>query len=213
MAERPILFSAPMVRAILDGKKTQTRRVVKAPKCATVHGRSPRWESARNKRGDSGDYLHLPYGGGDFAGEELSARVFCPYGDRGDLLWVREAFCYFGAGDSHVAYRATDDVDVCPDAMNEGGWKPSIHMPRRLSRLTLRITDVRAQQLARISEQDCEAELGFEWGDLGNHAYGDFMKLWDKINGKRPGCSWDANPWVWAVSFEVVKGEANADAA
>jgi len=169
MKERPILFSAPMVRAILEGRKTQTRRVVK------------------NK------YSH-------------DWRRKCPYGQRGDMLWVRETWSETPEGD--IVYRATD-----PAWDNEGTglkWKPSIHMPRWARRITLEITDVYVERLREISEADAFADgvdsmrYAFTRKDLPTTLFpqsskAQFKVLWESINGAG---SWDANPWVWVISFE-----------
>lgn len=173
MKERPILFSAPMVRALLDGRKTQTRRVVKPQPTAT------REEAIRT------------YGkGGTFILEAGFFGVRCPYGQLGDRLWVRETW---GACAGSPVYRA-DDNATCPDG---GRWKPSIHMPRWASRITLEVTGVRVERLQDISEEDAIAEgvpeqRGDPWA---------FQCLWDSINGARERCSWAANPWVWAITF------------
>jgi hypothetical protein len=215
-----------MVRAILDGKKTQTRRAVKAPKCATVHGRRPAWDAAHKDRDSWGDYLHLPYGGGDYSDpKEVTARVYCPYGERGDLLWVRETWGTFTTAkrdEAGIHYRDLYRADFPDDYDGFGlvdGWKPSIHMPRRLSRLTLRIHDVRVQRVQDITDEDALAEgvTGYaekprKAGVIGGpDVYKcariprlQFRDLWDSINGGREGCSWEANPWCWCLTFERV---------
>jgi hypothetical protein len=185
MRERPILFSAPMVRAILDGTKTQTRRVVKpAPMMVTDH-KTAVWE------GPADSLLKLLDGAGRH----------CPYGQPGDRLWVREAFAFcladkFGPTPDSVIYRADEGNADWPH-----GWKPSIHMPRCASRITLEVTAVRVERLNDISEKDAWAEgcEGFD-DDVtgGKSGYLEFAELWESING--PG-SWDANPWVWVVEF------------
>ena len=166
MRERPILFSGAMVRAILDGTKTQTRRVMKPPRLSARD-----WQT-----GDS--------------------NIACPYGEAGDRLWVRETWVnHFG----HILHRA----DFEPGSFEYGakGWKPSIHMPRAHSRLSLDITGVRVERLQDISAADKEAE-----GLPAAEGYGPaaFADLWDQINAKR-GYSWASNPWVWVVSFARVR--------
>ena len=177
MKERPILFSGEMVRAILDGRKTQTRRVVKPPK-----GMSER------------------YAGVDFP---------CPYGVRGDRLWVREAFsrCACGLclrgwpknGYHMPSYRADTERDIV--------YHPSIHMPRWASRIDLEITGIRVERVQDISEHDVLCE-GVRWD--GEHdspwmlQLNTFHQLWDSINGKR-GYGWDKNPWVWVVEFKRIR--------
>lgn len=189
MRERPILFSAPMVLALLEGRKTQTRRVVKPQTTAWT------WVTAEGM-------------------ERTRAR--CPYGQPGDALWVKETFLPWINRDntlSHVAAFRADGYEL------EAGerWRPSIHMPRRFSRLTLRITDVRVERLNEISEADADAEcFGGDfpenvlpelfprrdggWGHLSLPEC--YARLWEHING--PG-SWAANPWVWVVTFERVQ--------
>lgn len=162
MTDRPILFSAPMVRALLDGRKTQTRRIAKI---TAVMGNKVAIESPDEKliELEDGEFRR-----GFFHYESTSAlsgqyRLPCAVGDR---LWVRETWCYGPAGqfaDAPIYYRATDnDVEGCAGYTKRGDrrspWRPSIHMPRRLSRLTLAVTDVRVQRLQEISESDACAE-------------------------------------------------------
>jgi hypothetical protein len=211
MKERPILFNGPMVRAILAGSKTQTRRVVKPqPDCSLVSraftpsNRHPRAIAMRNGR----------------------YSIFCPYGAPGDRLWVRETWLALGSApapdgtmqDCGYLYRASVDEDTM-----FGHWKPSIHMPRAASRITLEITGVRVERLQEISEGDIIAEgcpseflLGTNW----------YRPLWESINGKgvrkrlrdgtvqmhnaehaanQPDNSWDANPFVWVVEFRKLE--------
>lgn len=197
MAERPMLMSAPMVRAILAGTKTQTRRIAKG--VATVHAIT----------GEPPAKL-------DSAGP----RVACPYGQPGDRLWVREAHAivprtaYAHSEGVQQTLRPDDPYEHDAAIYREGWtrsnsgfkWRPSIHMPRWASRITLEITSVRVERLQDISEADAKAEGageafdtvdGFVEHDLGNHRDG-FAKLWTEINGPE---SWAANPWVWALDF------------
>jgi hypothetical protein len=198
MTERPILFSAEMVRAILDGRKTQTRRMMK-PQPSTVD--------------DAGRWYRMQSGG-----ESLMNSAYpCPYGDTGDTLWVRETCAIVGSVDpGWVLYRASGYEAECarhgfdrpyPDEKLVR-WRPSIHMPRWASRITLRITDIRVERLQDITEDDARAEgcdpaRWIDETDVGMEGYREgFARLWNKING--PG-AWGANPWVWVVSFEKVK--------
>jgi hypothetical protein len=206
MTERPILFSAEMVRAILDGRKTQTRRKMKPAKAK----RPKRW----------------------LIDDAAVNGLVCPYGAPGDLLWVREA-CWaesVGEGGDGVRYAAdhawriienTQEAseawcklvqyggDYALDNQSNIGMRvPSIHMPRWASRITLRITDVRVERLQYISEEDAKAE-GADFVDykikscpgLGTYKEG-FTRLWRDINGF---ASLIENPWVWVISFERVK--------
>lgn len=198
MRERPILFSGPMVRAILNGTKTQTRRVVKDIN-PTLLASNPE-----------------PH--------HIANALRCPYGLPGDRLWVRES--HAPRADCEVSWRASmiDGInrtikgDICYAADKNSRdwvskWRPSIHMPRWASRITLEVTGVRVQRLQDISEADAVAE-GIEqaqpgyWriygrdtdgADMDRGARASYQSLWQSING--PG-SWEANPWVWAVSFK-----------
>lgn len=212
MKARPILFSGPMIRALLAGTKTQTRRVVKNP---DEHGCL------------TGDCPHESSHQCVIALEE-----WCPYGKPGDLLWVREAFR--GHGDDEQdglppsAWRNRDCISYEAHGEPGGGaWvtkcKPGIHMPRWASRLTLRITDVRVERLQDISEVDAVAEgiTPFEVAfasDKRRHKATDkhpaavrfadaYCDLWESINGPE---SWDANPWVWAITFGVIRQNVDA---
>lgn len=204
--ERPILFSAPMVRAILDGRKTQTRRVVK---------HAERIEQFERNRDGSFYYDFMD----DLDPAYVRSRdVPCPYGVPGDTLWVRERTTYIGDdyGWAHVRYDADGaDLSLTHKAgaspyTRTGKSVPSIHMPRWASRITLRITDVRVQRLHDISEADARAEgVGEPYFGDGDPPFEEpgvivsrwmqFRNLWKTINGEG---SWAANPWVWAVSFE-----------
>jgi hypothetical protein len=197
MKERPILFSAPMVRAILDGRKTQTRRVCKVQPVVRPD-LSPSGLLAWLV--DAGTYMF-----GDKPMPEFVNR--CPYGRPGDHLWVREAFVFclddkFGPIPDSVIYRADEG-----NADWSHGWKPSIHMPRCASRILLEITSVRVERLNDISEADARAEGYAEIPGSANQmapaAW--FEGLWESING--PG-SWNDNPWVWVVEFRRVSDAA-----
>lgn len=204
MKERPIIFSGEMVRAILDGHKTMTRRVAK-PK----------------KDGHRVDKCHWSKTGwgwwhDDERGGCSCKPVTCPYGMHGDRLWVKETFSlgdvpfeYDPGFRQSVAYRADTYADHGPI------WSPSIHMPRWASRITLEIVSIRVERLQDISEADAAKEgvrygqgsYELEWMTPNRRAQqrlADFAVLWDSINAKKPGCSWGDNPWVWAVEFERV---------
>ena len=186
--ERPVLFSGPMVRAILDGHKTQTRRVVKPqPPYHAVEvfdWRAPDIPEA--VKAHEGCYYN------DMDG--LNFHCKCPYGGPGDQLWVREAFTV--CADNNIFYRA----DGKPDPWDGVRWKPSIHMPRLASRITLEITGVRVERLQDISEEDALAE-GVTRSALDPWNRTAFARLWESINGPD---SWDANPFVWVVEFKKV---------
>jgi len=224
MKERPIIFSAPMVRAILAGAKTQTRRVVKgaphdwAPVQPQVY--SP---TVIDRRGDE-QPGPAAYGAGNADGE---CWIRCPHGQPGDRLWVREAWARDDE-DGCLMYRADVGREMDADAWEQGRiegvpryrWRPSIHMPRWASRITLEITSVRVERLQDISEADAAAEgvtpkwepgcsgrlmealSGFSFRPAAS-AYAD---LWESLHG--PG-SWDANPWVWVVEFKRINQTGN----
>ncbi len=197
LKDLPILFNGPMVRAILAGIKTQTRRVVKENH---LEGGPPE------------DYL-------------LS---LCPYGQRGDRLWVRETFKPISGG---YAYNADTGINWCKKIL-EAKWKPSIHMPRWASRITLRNLGVRVEKLQSLTKADAIAEGltaltsdggqtikygipdkngvpgtdddGWAWQDWCVNPIAAYARLWDSINAKR-GYGWDTNPWVWAIEFDPVE--------
>jgi len=224
MADKPILFSGPMVRALLDGRKTQTRRVIttnipeRAKKAYPMHRKSHDWNwySSENS----------------MIGARLEKQPI-----PGDRFWVRESWSgnhvfrntkpserldFIGNGVPHSRDEVFYWADGCP---LDGDWekpRPSIHMPRWASRIMLIVTDVRVQRLQEISETDVDAE-GFG-GDFPHDAFpeifspetsGDmfmhecFEVIWDNINGKTEGKRWTDNPWVVAYTFEVIK--ANID--
>lgn len=192
MKERPILFNGEMVRAILEGRKTQTRRVVKG-------------QDVKGSLLSPGTHLTA-------SGHKLIS----PYGVPGDRLWVRETW-YNSRGDDSMPtyYRADQERHVPSDwQYHTGPWKPSIFMERWASRITLEITDVRVERVRDISQKDAMAEGGppshrsidrvsrtFGYSDFSRSW---FAQLWDSINEKR-GFGWDANPWVWVVEFKRVK--------
>lgn len=227
MKEHPILFSGEMVRAILDGRKTQTRRVAKfAHGAFWDHGgwKPEVWVNGINWKTIDGNNEHL-------------MPVRCPYGFIGDRLWVREKF-RLGQG-RKILYFDSDS------RWAEGqGWKPSIHMPRAASRITLEIVSVRVERVQDISEEDARAEgvaplfypddvkrrpelyqepmpfFNYLWH--GNHeaprtlvdswehqfssyasARDSYSSLWHLINAKR-GYGWNKNPWVWVIEFKRV---------
>ena len=220
MKERGIIFNGEMVRATLDGLKTQTRRPVKSSTADVLDLQAK--------------YPHKKY------------NIGCPFGAIGDRLWVRETWSLLGnedacpidwndnlvkggGVDAARIYRASceqkpgdyglwsipDDADWKPhtdDMKFEGAWTPSIHMPRWASRITLEITDVRVERLNSISESDALAE-GFtstvqltESGDdyTGSYPSEKFSNTWQSIYGAE---NWDANPWVWVIVFKRIKGD------
>lgn len=202
MSDRPILMSAPMVRAILAGTKTQTRRVVKPQpfRDPSTHGYQWHGGAALLRAGYGARYVHTNL-------EPMKRAVMkcCPYGQPGDRLWVRETWAKWGVdyqggeGPSkheEPIYRADGDPWDERDK-----WRPGMFMPRWASRITLEATGVRVERLQDISEADAMAE-GCET-EHPDTAVGAYEWLWESIHG--PG-SWDANPWVWVVSFQRQEG-------
>lgn len=204
--ERPIIFSAPMVRAILEGRKTQTRRIIK-PQPKIIH----------SIYGDASIDTERIFRQGD-------QRIHCPYGRPGDRLWVREAFAEVGCIGRPIDwfeynYRADFEngqwegyADMCFEK-----WRPSIHMPRAASRILLEITEIRVERACDISEADAIAEgaqIAIQWMDgrienvdeahiyhtLATHKLG-FQYIWQSINGPE---SWNINPWVWVITFNRI---------
>jgi hypothetical protein len=194
--ERPILFSGPMVRAILDGWKTQTRRVVK-PQPPREAGLG----LAVNTYSEPDYYQALFFRGPTVESPGMGEPVRCPYGKPDDRLWVRETFATrhpYDLEEEHLTYRA-DYLGLSEGILSAGwGWKPSIFMPRWASRITLEVTNVRVERLQDISEEDCQAE-GIEEVAGSDDFRAMYKVLWDSINGKK--YPWASNPWAWVVEF------------
>jgi hypothetical protein len=191
MRERPILFQGAMVRALLAGTKTQTRRVVNWK--GMEPGLNLRFSGLSAVRSGSNWVLSSPT---RTSHEYRSVPMPCPYGLPGDRLWVREAWAPNGPRAEDGALYRSD----FPEGPLSIKFKPSIHMPRWASRITLEVTEVRVERLQDISRGDAMDE----GCPFPNMAQGDdprkwYAELWESING--PG-SWDANPWVWVVEFK-----------
>jgi len=198
MADRPIIFSGPMVQALLAGRKSQTRRVLKPQP---------------DFRGSVGDYHDAEeWGWEDDDRYHVSVLDICPNGFRvGDRLWVRENCATWG--DHEAIYRADDAVEyglAVSDGKFGAKWKarPSIHMPRWASRLTLTVTDVRVQRLADLTDEDAIAE-GIDVTDELTPSV-TYAILWDKMNAKR-GFPWKSNPWIVALTFQTELNSATSD--
>ncbi|EIV5115825.1 hypothetical protein L8909_003464 [Salmonella enterica] len=207
MKERGMIFNAEMVRAILDGRKTQTRRPIKWKQTRFT-------EIAERDDGSLWPWAEDCERGGDiwFA---------CPYGEIGDRIWVRETFrVHSRATDvATLVYRASVrnswteqthrvPVAVCNKPATPEKWTPSIHMPRWASRILLEITDVRVERLRDLSEEDAKSEgiTPPAGGVLPGWEYRiNFRDLWMDIYGTD---SWEANPWVWVIEFKRVEGAA-----
>jgi hypothetical protein len=171
---RPIIFSGPMVRAILEGRKTQTRRVIKKPEYfACLTGDCPHWDKK-------------------VCADEMQLQS--PYGQPGDRLWVRETWLQTPAG---IAFRADGG-----DHYGAGGklkWKPSIFMPHQFSRLTLELTGIRVERLQEISEADAKAE-GCESNEICPDVRTNYRAVWDSLNAEHS--PWVSNPWVFVIDFK-----------
>lgn len=198
MTMRPILFSGRMVRAIIAGTKTQTRRVVKLPGVKQGFPMDYRGQDVDRWR----EVAHGEWQGMGYVTAHPGVLApchdpfWCPYGGEGDRLWVREAYRLDGTREGQIIYRATAPTDAMDAPCR---WRPSIHMPRRASRLTLEVTCVRVERVREITPEDCLAE-GIEWQMGPDSTRLAYMELWDSINAAR-GYGWAANPWVWVVEF------------
>ena len=210
MSERPIIFNGEMVRAILDGRKTMTRRVVKNASVIIQD-----W--------DKNDKSYGPFFEDEY-GDSHKTVERCPYGQPGDRLWVRETF---SLRDDGLVFSYRSDYpkkgfwEDAPHYGKDIKWKPSIHMPRWASRITLEITDIRVERLQEITQWDCEAEgiigttspspvngLPYETYSAAGFKESEpklaFERLWD--SAAKPGFTWDDNPWVWVVEFKQLGG-------
>lgn len=206
--ERPVIFSGPMVRAVLDDLKTNTRRVMNPQ--PILKGTAWEWRGLKWTDAD-----RCP------AGTFESVLAHCPYGKPGDKLWVRECFDCFAADFSDaqcgITYRADNHSEYVrclewPQKVSlTPKWRPAIHMPRWASRILLEIEQVRVERVQEIGEEDALAEGVQVENPQARGYYGPrnaFKHLWDSINGKREGCAWKDNPWVWAISFKRIANPA-----
>ncbi|HDN2631396.1 hypothetical protein ABK935_01095 [Klebsiella aerogenes] len=229
MTERGMIFNGEMVRAILDSRKTQTRRIVKGTDGTVKFCKE--WDI-------NGEEIFVVLGEKDHTGmNPVLGAISCPFGGVGDRIWVRETFSCIGNEDGHPVdakgnlctreeaqriYRASAiqkpnnyGLWSSPDGLDfEGAWTPSIHMPRWASRILLEITEVRIERLREISQADAEAEgvgklkKGFwknyqpGWTEFQLTARGSFATLWKSIYGDE---SWYADPWVWVIEFKRIE--------
>ena len=196
MKESPILFSAPMVRALLAGTKTQTRRIFKPDRMT--------WDA-------NGRYTTHAMRGGELSitgsgpFKPSSWLHYCPYGQPGDRLWVRESFARVptACGSEDIVFAA--DYQDGSDRAAGVRYTPSIHMPRAVSRITLEITGVRVERLQDISRGDAMAE-GCPFPNMaqGPDPRDWYAELWGAINGPD---SWAENPWAWVVEFKAIEAK------
>lgn len=231
MKERGMIFNADMVRAVLNGSKTQTRRIMKVQPSTDFSPMNMELETDFTARWytpgvvDKDGYLQ-PAKKQVFGVASEDEGYTCPFSAVGDRLWVRETFSVV----PRTAYAASEGVQqvICPDDSHEaaifragwehstGGirWRPSIHMPRWASRIALEITGARIERLRDISEEDATTEgvpPAPEFPETYLTPKGDyatakvaFQRLWESIYGVD---SWQANPWVWVIEFKRVEGE------
>lgn len=209
MKFRQILFSTPMVQATLDGRKTQTRRLVKPQ--PIIDKESGYVFDGKHKNLYKNDFYHEPW-------QIQFAQDFSPYGQPGDILWVRETFQFidFAGENNGYVYKASQNGKDWEENSEGWTWKPSLFMPKAACRIFLQVKSVRVEQLQDIIEDDAKAEgIKFLNNDFGYYGYGDFagigpMKLtakesfeslWQSINGPD---SWEVNPWVWVIEFERI---------
>lgn len=199
---RPIIFSAPMVRAILDGRKTQTRRVLRLRPPYVME--------------ELDDGTPWPYATTWAEGDDGTPWMPCHYGGPGDKLWVRETWGQpdsrheewsYSRGPTNAALPVLYRADKPTHGADDEYWRPSIHMPRWASRITLKVKEVRVERLQDITVEDIEAE-GLKPFPTARPCQSrrKFRTTWDDINEKRSGCGWASNPWVWSVTFERDNG-------
>jgi hypothetical protein len=198
--QRPILFGAPMVRAILDGRKTQTRRAVKPmgrDDAFVLLDGGDGWWPYRSDDGES-----------SVTSDGMESPHRCPYGVPGGRLWVKETWSHSGdgvwsIGAARMASSGSPVYRADGELPGVKWWSP-IHMPREFSRITLEVTGVRVERLQDISQSDAEAE-GVDCIKAKVPTPRDaFRYLWDDINDRG---SWDTNPWVWVIEFNRVSEE------
>lgn len=234
MKERGMIFNGEMVRALLDGSKTQTRRPVgenlkdifdwlggDASEDEEIFSEISICsvsdiDRLNEETGKTYKYSGMLACNAEYP-EEGYEEITCPFGQIGDRIWVRETFASIFKDEGPVCYRATDS------SMHSGAWKPSIHMPRWASRITLEITDIRVERIQDISEQDAIAEgvKGLEKSLAGGTEKIDpdsglefamimdpkfcYQLLWNSIYG-----NWNENPWVWVIEFKRIDTQQEA---
>lgn len=217
MKEHPILFNPEMVKAVLDGRKTQTRRIVKP---------QPEYRENESVPWHFGTFFH----GWNLDHEAVSVKdvvEYCPYGQVGDLLYVRERFCVGAvvAGDSLPEEIDPEYIEQCKGqeniipyewairediGMEDVKWKPSIHMPKAASRISLKITNIRIERVQDISTEDILSEGIIQRFPKVNDQFtptilrGAFIELWNSTTDKKE-FQFRANPWVWVVEFKLAE--------
>jgi len=202
MTERGMIFNAEMVRAVLDGRKTQTRRMLTPHHLKMIDAAASIGECYPLESGNQHENSQSYY------------REWCPFGAVGDRLWVRETYGFEirsvgGTPHEQIVYRASKPDAVrlydCNGKPYPMKWTPSLHMRRKYSRITLEITGVRVERLNDITEDDAKAEgAPTECCVIGDKHFLGFRSLWRSIYGAD---SWQANPWVWVIEFKRVEGQ------
>ncbi|WP_145494568.1 hypothetical protein [Yersinia bercovieri] len=206
MNEKPILFNAEMVNAILSGRKTQTRRIMKVQPEPSKSRSGDYWFPC-NKMQSMVHVSDLLPGNPYMPDAHEFFSTCCPLGGIGDQLWVREAFAAGLCTESTLAYRATHKTEDLEEGWGETiKWTPSIHMPRWASRINLLITGVRVERLQAITLGDICKEIGCGLYDFRPATYGFqvWEELWKSIYGEE---NWQANPWVWVIEFERMEAK------
>lgn len=224
---KPIIFSAPMIRVILSGQKTQTRRLVKGSINSRLESENKLTADYPLSSCSSLDNRIATFRIQNSVDSYTTESIPCPYGISGDVLWVRETWAKDVPGcESQGGYAYRADHSTGNDGPLDIKWKPSIHMPRAASRISLRITDIGVERLQQISEDDVISEglvrlskdggttykfgitdvdglpggVGWEWQQWQQSPQKAFQHLWNSIH---TDLDWDANPWVWVISFEI----------
>ncbi|KFX07244.1 hypothetical protein KP22_03900 [Pectobacterium betavasculorum] len=208
-----MIFNGEMVRAILDGRKTQTRRIIKPQPFDRSQYRRDHQIEIISGRAENGDEIDGLYAYTKSTGGTWDAK--CPFGQPGDRLWVRETSglqvrrdALGGTGEFRVYRASNPDAIRYKTASGETApikWVPSIHMPRYASRITLEITDVRVERLKHIPRdgiiaEGYPAERAIDGGDYDQFLW--YRDLWESIYGVG---SWQANPWIWVIEFKQIK--------
>jgi hypothetical protein len=187
----PILFDTEMVQAILSGTKTATRRLFKSPLSIAMEPAHEIWH-------DGGEWITRLKNG-----QCLKYPIVCPYGEPGDYLWVKETWA---PAFSDIAYKADYSEEVLSEKRNQGLWHPSIHMPKTAARLWLQITDIKAQRIQTVTEEEAREEGTkpaevYGMGEIGKKTFREgFIAKWHTIYGIE---KYFENPWVWAIKFIV----------
>ncbi len=211
MKTHPIIFSTKMVQAILEGRKTMTRRVVKPQPYFDEKFNLFTWDGPRPKA--------KKYTGSiasNHLGSHLESLALCGKYQPGDMLWVRESFRLSDFPEKEGKYEYRANMENPYAVWNTGIWKPSIHMPKTACRLFLEVASIRVERLHDITDEDAKMEGIEKAHDYGNGLFSyknysemdvvdwelaslSFMTLWESINGKE---SWNSNPWVWVIEFK-----------